>query len=255
MNIAPFLTQDGGIVFTLTSNGYKLMTLNLVRHLQARKVPWKLCVVCTDAGSYRFLSGEGIPCVKATGLLPDSLPIISPFGSKDFQALNKKKLECLFAFTSNPEVRYGVYMDGDIAVYSDFLPDIRGRLEDAPLYLQCDEQTRVDCSGNPCPNACSGFIAWKYGVPPSIFSLSGPVAQQVWKDCPQDQVFINRMIHHYNMPFATLPRDLYPNGSFASLYGPDSTKKRVAHILHYNYLVGTSKQQKMKINGDWLLPY
>ena len=256
MNITPFLTDDdGALVFTLTSNGYKFMTLNLVRHLQARKVPWKLCVVCADASSYRFLSGEGVPCVKLAALLPDSAPVIAPFGTKDFQTLNKKKLECLSSFASNPAVKYGVYLDGDIAVYKNFLPDLLNRLDAGNLYLQCDEKTRVDCTGTPCPNACSGFIAWKYGVNTAIFSLSGPEAQKVWKDQPEDQIFINRMMHQHGVEFSTLPRDLYPNGSFASLFAPESPKKDVAYILHYNYLVGQSKQQKMKQNGDWLLPY
>ena len=255
MRVEPFLTADGSLVCTLTSNGYKLMTLNLVRHLQRCKVPWKLCVLCADAGSYRFLSGEGVPCLKLSTLLPDTL-MISPFGTKDFQTLNRKKLECLSEFASNPEIRQCVYIDGDIAVYRDFLPDIVERLQDVTLYLQCDENIRAPCTQpDACPNACSGCIAWKHGIPPSIFSLAGPTAQQVWKDLPEDQVFINRMIHRQGVAYRSLPRDLYPNGSFASLYTEKSPNKATAYLLHYNYLVGASKQQKMRANGDWLLPY
>jgi hypothetical protein len=57
------------------------------------------------------------------------------------------------------------------------------------------------------------------------------------------------------IPVATLPRDLYPNGAFASLFGEGSLRKRGTLLLHYNYIVGAAKQRKIKNNGDWLLPY
>jgi hypothetical protein len=268
--IGPFVTPEKALVCTLTSNGYKFLTLNLVRLLQKAAVPWKLCIVCADRASYRFFRQEGIPCLLATSPFPDngptSAPVITPFGCRTFQQLNLKKLELLaeLAGPEHPEINYVVYMDGDIAVYSDFLPDILERLRQGPqrLLMQCDEQTRVDCSGNMgtaadgCPNACTGFVAWMRGeghVPPALFQVAGEESTAMWRECPEDQIFVNRRARALGIPFATLPRDKYPNGMFVRLRGsgvmPD------ALLLHYNWRVGESKRGSMMVNGDWVVPY
>lgn len=257
-SITPYLTSDGALVFTLTSNGYKFLTYNLVKHLQDIKVPWKLCVICVDIGSFRFFRNLGIPCISLKNKIQEFGTEISPFGTKNFQTLNLKKLELLSALSSDPSVKFGIYLDGDIVVYSDFLPDILTRLTSpaAPkILLQCDEQTRVDCVGSPsCPNGCSGFIAWSHGVDTRIFTVNSDT-RQLWLEKPEDQVFINKMLEQLEIPTITLPRNLYPNGSFVSLHNNGSLRKRDSFLLHYNYLVGAAKKTKIRNNGDWIIPY
>jgi len=256
LSIGQFITPDKAIVCTLTSNGYKFLTLNLVRLLQKAGVPWKLCIVCTDKASYRFFRQESIPCLLMDSPLPDSQPKITPFGCRAFQQLNLKKLELLAELCAS-EADYIVYMDGDIAVYADFLPDLVQRLaaeSAAPILLQCDEQSRADCSGAPCPNACTGFIAWRRAdVPAPLFQVAGQ--GPLWRQCPEDQVFVNHRLRELAIPFQTLPRDKYPNGQFASLYGKDTAQKGSTFILHYNWRVGETKRQSMLANGDWIIPY
>jgi hypothetical protein len=196
-------------------------------------------------------------------MIQDMGPEIMMFGTKNFQTLNKKKLELLADLSALPDVKYGIYMDGDICTYKDFMPDILERLDSVAsvgLYMQCDEHSRVDCSGNVaanvCENPCSGFIAWKHGlVQPSIFEVKGDEAIQIWKEKPEDQVFIRKMVQRTGTPCLTLPRTLYPNGMFASLHTPGSPIKDVSLLLHYNYIVGNFKKKKMKTNGDWIIPY
>jgi len=257
-SIIPFLTTGGAFVFTLTNNGYKRMTLNLVHHYRKLKAPWKLCVICADLNSYRFFKTENVDCLRLLNALPETGPDPSPFGTRQFQTLNLIKLQLLSKFSSNPSVKYGIYIDSDIALYSDFLPDILERLNGCPsqILLQCDEQSRVDCSGNPsCPNGCTGFLAWSHGLPSQVFTVEGIEATTVWKSAPEDQIFVNTMLRKLDIPVITLPRNLYPNGSFTSLYTKTSSKKATTHLLHYNYLVGAAKEIKMKNNGDWLIPY
>jgi hypothetical protein len=57
------------------------------------------------------------------------------------------------------------------------------------------------------------------------------------------------------IPVRTLPRLLYPNGSFVKMFGPGSLRKTSAYLLHYNYIVGVAKRLKIKNNGDWVLAY
>jgi len=254
------------MVFTLTNNSYKFLTLNLIRSIQEAGAPWKLAVFCADTPSYNFFARENIPCRKHPSMIPDMGPEIMAFGTKNFQTLNRKKLELLAALCATPEVKYGVYMDGDICVYKDFLPDLLERLEagaaGAPavgILMQCDEHNRVDCSGNSapgaCTNPCSGLIAWKHGaVDPVIFKVQEDTLP-LWKEKPEDQVFIQKMIRRTGTPLLTLPRELYPNGMFASLHAEGNPRKGASMLLHYNYLVGNFKKRKMKANGDWRIPY
>ena len=244
--------KDGIFVFTLTSNGYKYFTLNLVEHLKRVGVSWKLCIICADRDSQDFFSRQGIRTILAPTLISTGINI-SPFGTTNFQKLNRLKLDILAQCVSIPEIKYGVYMDGDIAVYSDFIPDVISRLANDKLIFQCDEQSRNDCSGT-CINVCTGFIAWSHGsVSNTIFKVDANTLA-TWKKHPEDQIFINCRLREEGTPFKTFPRDLYPNGQFLSLHSGDSPLKRISKILHYNYTVGMDKQRRMRLNGDWLLP-
>lgn len=256
-SITPFIQPDGSFVFTLTSNGYKFYTLNLLKHLQRIGVPWKLCIVCADNPSYLYFYQEGIPCRKMKDLIPDVSPRISPFGTRNFQTLNRKKLDLLAEFTAKEEIRTGLYLDGDIAVYKDPMPPVQAAFATAPpttnLLLQCDEKTRVDCSGSPCPNGCTGVIAWRHGVPPALFQVAGK--GEVWRSQPEDQVFVNKMAANLGVPFQTLSRPLFPNGQFVSLFRAGAPSRAAAVLLHYNWMVGDSKKKAMRENEDWIIPY
>jgi hypothetical protein len=258
-----FLTPDGALVWTLTSNGYKFYTLNLVRHLQRAGVPWKLCIVCADKASAAYFRGEGIPTVSIDNAANSDSPNMSPFGSAQFKMFNKLKLALLCSFQAESKIRTCVYMDGDITVYKDFLPDLTQRVHDPNgpgLMFQCDEQERGACkaedgsTGGKCGNACSGFIGWRAGAAPaSIFCVPGN--ENIWNEQQEDQVFIKKMIERENIPYETFPRDLYPNGALASNYKVGNSNRDKAYILHYNYLVGNAKRAKMNANGDWIIPY
>lgn len=282
------VTPKGTLVCTLTSNGYKFYTLNLVRQLQevlGPGQPWRLAVFCADAGSHTFLQREGVPCIRLQGA-PSTLDAgamaPAPFGSRQFQLMNRRKLDMLAGLGAAAEglgIKRIIYMDGDIAVYRDFVPDIEVRLATAPdtILMQCDEGARVDCSGTACPNRCTGFFAWNCeGVGGAamrdVLRLGGKEAEEVWRAKPEDQPFVNQRLAAAGLPVVSLPRDLYPNGVYASVYGRRRLAATAAQaagqtaaqaagqaaspmLLHYNYMVGDAKKGKMRANGDWLLPY
>jgi hypothetical protein len=259
-SLQKFLTPEGTLVFTLTSNGYKFMTLNLIRHIQELRAPWRLAVFCADAASYTFFTREGIGAIRLADPVPDHGPNVVPMGTRQFQGLNRKKLDVLDTLCNSEAVKQAVYLDGDIAVYRDFVPDIEARLAGHDgLLMQCDEQTRVDCSGTPCPNLCTGVIAWRHGtIPSNFFSLADSEALAAWRERSEDQVWVNRRIAELGVPASSLPRTLYPNGAFAGLYGRDSGLKKgrlSSFLLHYNYLIGEAKKRRMTANGDWIIPY
>jgi hypothetical protein len=148
-------------------------------------------------------------------------------------------------FANNPDIEHCIYMDGDIAVYKDFVPDILERLQQDNLLFQCDEKDRnLVCESSVCPNVCTGFIAWNHGHDGGVFKLND---KDLWLKYPEDQLWVNNKLGLNSVPFRTLPRSLYPNGTFVSLIEP----KKDSYILHYNYRVGKNKKTDMKIFGDW----
>ena len=249
--------RDGLLCWTLTSNGYKYLTWNLAKMWSA-VMSQPLVIVCADKSSYSFLRREGVAAViLVEKLLPDFGHQIVPFGSKNFMALNRLKLRLLKGFADDAAVERCVYLDGDIAVYKNFLGDIEERLKQAPLWLQCDEQQREGCaadiSGSICTWACTGLIAFRHGTDPRIFHID----EALWTGpCQaQDQPWVNKRMAEYGVEFHSLPRNLYPNGARAAFTHSDPARKEEAFILHYNYRVGESKRADMKRFGDWKLPY
>jgi hypothetical protein len=247
MNVGPFLHNET-LIWTLTTSGYKFYTLNLVRHLQAAKVPWKLAVICADKPVYRFFRNEGIPCILYEKAQGDSTGQMLLFGSKPFQEINLVKLDILATFAARPEIKTCIYLDGDVVVTRDFVPDIVTRLEETPLLFQCDEQRRDPCT-RPCKNCCTGLIAFLHGHDGGIFKVTD---RPTWLQAPEDQRWVNTQLQIKQIPYDTLQRDLYPNGVFSEGW---KTECPQFSILHYNWLVGPSKLARMKKNGHWILPY
>jgi Nucleotide-diphospho-sugar transferase len=244
MDLSRYL-YNGVFLWTLTTNGYKFLTLNLVRHLQKAKVPWKLTVVCGDKNCHRFFLTEGIPCILAPTAQTDDRTGILPFGSRAFQEINLVKLDLLNLFAKMSTVQTCVYLDGDIIATQDFLPDLLERLDKTPLLFQCDEKEKT-ADKHPCPAACTGLIAFKHGADGGIFHMND---RALWNERPEDQVWVDRRLAADAAPYDTLPRDLYPNGSFVDDLPPNYM------LLHYNRLVGNAKLIKMKRNNHWIIPY
>jgi len=231
------------------------MTWNMA--LQWYKVVEKipLLVLCSDKASYQFLHREGVRCLLLEGTLVDYGPQIVPFGSTQFSRLNRLKLQLLKRFSEDAAIQQCLYLDGDIAVYKDICKDIQERLKEASLLMPCDEKQQT-CSSQltaiPCPNVCTGLVAWKHGIDTRIFVVHD---EALWKESPEDQVWVNRMLEFYKVPVTVLSRVLYPNGARLTLTKQTPELLEQAICLHYNYRVGTSKKADMKRFGDWLLPY
>ena len=247
MNPEPYLYKDT-LIWTMTTNGYKYMTLNLIKTIEAAKCPWKLLVVAGDYESHAFFRKEGISVILYTKAQKTQETTISRWGSPQFQRYNFIKLDIAHTFSQNPKIKRCVYMDGDITLFKDFLPDLTIRLDTEPetLFLQCDEKEPGLCE--VCRNCCTGFIAWSHGHDQGIFNTSTPEA---WSKIRDDQVWVNTQLQTKNLSYKSLPRELYPNGAYINTI----QEYPGAFILHYNHRVGNSKIIEMKRLKKWIIPY
>lgn len=240
MNIQKFLDTSGTLVWTLTTNGYKYLTLNLVRHLERVKVPWRLMIVCADRASFRFFQTEGIPSVLYPNYLQETSRMLV-FETKPFQDINRIKLDILHKFAQAPEIQTCIYLDGDVVVFRDFVSDILERLNQTPLLFQCDDFDPQTHKG-----ICTGFLAFRHGAEKGVFALTD---MAVWRERPEDQVYVAKMLEKNTIPFTLLPRNLYPNGVFVK------GRPEEAYLLHYNHIVGNTKVIQMRATKQWIIPY
>lgn len=251
MNFTPYI-KDDYLVWTMTTNGYKYFTLNLHESLKRAKVPWKLMIVCVDKESYNFFNTMSIQTIYYKP--SNSIPVgTSPslFGSETFSLFNKIKLDLIEYIRLNaPEsVNYITYMDGDIVVFKDFMPHIKSQfdLSNTMLLFQNDNLYN---ESNTKANGCTGFFSIKRS-----FMIQSPFYiddMSLWKTIREDQVWVNKKIVEYNIPFDYLNRELFPNGVYLK---EDRLKNAEPYLIHYNHYIGNSKKLMMKRLNHWYIVY
>ena len=245
--------NDNFIVWTLTSNGYKDLTYNLQQSIKKANISWTLMIVCLDEESYKFFNEKNIPSVyyKSTSVETPQLNILSTFKTDSFMDFNRIKLELIekIRLEAPEQVKYILYMDGDIVVFKDFMPYLLNLFNTNPqnhLYFQNDNYIN-----EPNTMPCSGFfIMDRNPIEKSPFVIHD---DNDWKNIREDQLWINKYLNEYKIPFEYLDRSLFPNGAF--MYNGISEWKKFTdmYILHYNFMVGDTKINKMKENNHWYI--
>jgi hypothetical protein len=249
--VKKFLTQEGTLTWTMTTNGYKFYTLNLVVWLRdIAKVPWRLLIVCCDAESLSFFKREGIPCVGYKADTQKGQIRISDFGSDAFAKWNLKKLEIFKWLCTESEtlgLRESLYVDGDIVIQKDPWPVLKG--VEGGLAFQCDcshTEAHLDCEA-----VCTGFVLCRHGqFNPDLFT----VVKEDWIPADTDQGYIRKRLGKLGVAFRTLNRHQFGNGPWQKS-GIWKTEPNVWVMLHYNYRVGDTKKAAMKTDGHWKIPY
>ena len=255
MNIDEYI-YDNYIIWTMTSDGYTDITHNLYKSLEKANIPWKLLNICVDDESFKYFNDKKMPCIRYNNNINTKKGELSKYGSDDFMSFNRIKLDLLHYFSKNSidKIKYVVYIDGDIIVSKDFIPYLQQLYQNEPnnyFYLQCDEQGKV--TSTTCSNLCTGFISFKkekiFKSPFNVYD------EEKWKSIREDQPWVNIHLKEYKIPTLSLDQDLFPNGTYieGNTSGIINKLNNDRYILHYNWLVGNEKIQKMKENNNWYL--
>lgn len=243
------------IVWTMTTSGYIKYTLNLVTWLRTvAKVPWTLCIVCCDRESEAFFRRENIPCIfwNEPGRRVDGM---AAFGTPSFEKCNKQKLSILDWFANRyaeAEIKYSLYLDGDIVVRKDPWPLILKRFEelDVNILFQC-ECFNVDSHEDEanCGIICSGVIASRHTPGSNLYTWE----KELWEASEkQDQPFIAKRLRLTATPFGMLSRRGFGNGAWqkSGRWRDDDWC-----LIHYNYFVSGSKRAAMQKENHWLVQH
>lgn len=248
--------KDGRIVWTMTTVGYTKYTLNLSRWLATKaNVPWTLCVVCCDKESEAFFRRERIPFIAWNGdRVKRTQDGMAAFGTSAFEKCNRQKLSILEWFClnySDCEITHSLYLDGDIIVRKDPWPLMLPLFDHVKHLFQCDCYNLVNHGpDNNCGNICSGVIATQHAPgQEALYKLDFELWDKVMK---QDQPFIAARLVTTETPYKILERRVFGNGAWMK---GGTWKEEDWCLLHYNYLVSSSKRKALKENGHWIIEY
>jgi hypothetical protein len=245
--------KDKTLCFTVTSDGYKYFTWNLYQYFQKVKPSVPLCILCLDRESNDFFNRIAMIPSRLYLMEGTRLEHKQPalFGTTPFKRMNRMKLKALQELSQREDIQRLIFLDSDIALFRDPLPELLEMWKSCPLWFQCDEAREGDfeCS-TPCSNACTGVIAM------NLTEETRPVFNKLysiddsWRQAVTDQDYINLRLQQFGIPFQTLPRQVFPNGIFLR---EDRYKQGNPVLLHFNHIVGMDKKRFMKKQECWLL--
>jgi len=248
--------KDERIVWTMTTIGYIKYTLNLSRWLTTKaNVPWTLCVVCCDKESEAFFRREKISYIGWNGdRVKRTQDGMAAFGTTAFEKCNRQKLSILEWFCLNYSecgIRHSLYLDGDIVVRKDPWPLLLPEFNEVNYLFQCDcDIATAHEKEEKCKNICSGVIATQHAPGQEVLYKWEP---ELWeKVAKQDQPFIAARIFTTETPYKILERRDFGNGVWMKA---GTWKEEDWCLLHYNFLVSSSKRKALKENGHWIIPF
>jgi hypothetical protein len=224
---------------TLTNSGYIDYTLNCLESLKKINFKKELSVYC--------IGDNGMAILEDKGYI--SKPIESDGVNTEFQiyrtgkwsnvVFNKFKI----IYENLLSNKYVCYTDGDIVFEnSDFLDYMIENINDNDILIQ-------DNSHKEGERFCSGFMFVKSTQ--TTIELFDPANVEEFKETVGwgDQKYINEIMN--KLKHKMLPLELYPSGKFYY----DNFEKISPYIIHFNWLRGHEKKDKLKSHNKWYLEY
>ncbi len=246
--VLPFVSK-GCITWTMTTIGYVKYTLNLVKWLERIRVPWTLCVICCDPESELFFRREQIPCIQWK-IRRRTQEGMAAFGTPSFEVCNRDKLDILKWFTLKYRevgIEQSLYLDGDIVVQKDPWPVLSGLGPGPDLAFQCDCSHEEEV--HECQSPCSGVIWTRHTSvgQAAIYEID----EALWKAAgSMDQYYIMKTLALTKTSYILLDRRQFGNGVWQKT---GRWKDGDWTLLHYNYMVSSSKRTAMKNAEHWLI--
>lgn len=252
MNIDKFIDADGHIVVTFLNDGYFDYLLNMHENIKRTNIDWTLCAVCVDQQAFDKCIEHNIAAVCFASMFDNpELKEYSSWNDSRWSRIQFAKLDVIARILENEAIKTLTYIDGDIHVYSDFVPYLKEltiKYPDVLLFIQADHNTAIVHEfGN---EKCAGFFHIKNCA--EIKRLITYTEEDVKKNTINaDQQHINSKVAEYNLPTMQLDRARFPNGVFAK----NNNIPKDANLIHYNWMIGAEKRKKMMENGHWYLSH
>ena len=239
---------EGGntLFFTITNHGYKDYTHNMLLSLRKFQVDKKVLIVCIDTESNTYFQKEGY----VTYLLNLGMSDFTEFRQNNFDKICYAKLLLIYKFLC---MGYHVlYTDGDIVYANDPVAYLESqRPVEGDMWIQNDSV--IDDSYQ---NVCAGFMYVRSSeVTKRYFNIEVPHFVPRYEDCVKennDQTYLNRYIIPY-LHAHLFPLKQFPNGNYYYHFHQNIPQEALI-MVHFNWVVGHTKMEKMKEYGMWWIP-
>ena len=245
-DIRPCLLDDKSVMITLTNYGYISYTRNMLKSLKPFDLDKKIFIICMDDKSAQELSSDGYHVYNMNA---SNFEHFIPWNEKGYDHICYFKLVIMYQILSLSKNL--LYIDGDIVFLKSPLQDL--------LTWQADTEHEVwiqndGISNNNTTNVCAGYVYIKSTETTIyLYNCLTDTAKARYKECTahnNDQTYFNLFIKPYCKTVA-LPLEHYPNGNIFYAFSEQLSKTAV--MVHFNWIVGHAKVEKMKKHNLWLL--
>ena len=232
---------------TLTNNGYKELTCNLIYTLKKLGIDDLLKIYCIGEESYNYFqknytNSESVLVNPKESHLSTwcqyyAMQNPNEEGKKIWADLTSYKF-----YSIHNELVNGndvIFVDGDIIFNKNPIPHLLSNIKDNDLLIQNDEQSDDN------PRMCTGFFYLK-STPYTINMSNFENITKNISTFTNDQQYLRR--HENNMKVSYLKLAEFPNGK----YWRENLPKE-HYIIHFNYDTGTHKINRMKKYNHWYI--
>ena len=232
-------TSFSDIAFiTLTNTGYIEYTLNCLESLKrigCERLPHCYCV---GKDGYEILKRNGY---DSTLIDDEQHSNFKKFKRGNWSAITLKKIDIIYENLLKHD--YVCITDGDI-VYenADFMKYLIENIGDNELLIQSEGLENGDES-----EMCTGFMLIRSNE--NTKDIFNPVHVENYKNNIEweDQRYVNELKDRIR--YKKLPLELYPNGRYYKA-NKDVLKP---YMIHFNWIVGHQKKERMLDNGKWFI--
>jgi hypothetical protein len=247
------------IWITLINQGYTNFTKNFVKSMEKANVSFTLIIFCIDKESLEAFSDcESCICLDANLFLKSNLVSnLTKWEEWDYKRIVFAKLDAIL-YTLEQTKELGVknvgYIDTDIVLLSDPSSIVLNELNNNPDILilsQCDEVGLCSNKFN-CRNICSGVIVFRNTelLNKLIFAYTDEDIKRFYSD----QHYLCAKLKTLNITLLTIDKMIFLNGTYPGIIdGKPTTLPTQACLVHFNYLIGLDKCEKMKLQNMWYL--
>ena len=231
-------------LITLTNNAYIEYTQNLVTSLKNVGIN-NLEVYTVGKKAYKHFNKQSIQAHLLSNNFFSNVNKLQKWRSKNFNRLMFIKLSIIYE--SLLESEKVLYIDGDIVFLKNPISELN-QMNIVDMIAQHDynpsEKNETLCAGFMLVNntEASKNLFNPSKVPHDLLDLDPKNPNHF-----DDQRYINQNLKDIDYYFLDLNE--FPNG----LYFYDKHKDLDPSIIHFNYIIGNEKKQKMKEMGYWYL--
>ena len=240
---------------TLINKGYIDFTKNFLMSIKNHCITdFELVIYCIDDESFNtFNDNELCFCIR----IENSLPLeLQTWGLAGYKEIVFTKLDVILSTLKNNEKHVAVgFIDTDIVLFSnptDIFIAAMNDVPEVPIFCQCDEggNDNICTNRRKCANICSGLIVFRnYENLYPLFDYSNVDIQMY----DSDQHFLNEKLQELNISVHTIDKYICCNGQYPELQYKKVDFPTHTCSVHFNYMVGFEKVEKMKLQNLWFI--